>query len=289
MDVISTGTSIAFVMECFEKGVLTNADTGGHEFRWGDAELLVRAVEMIARREGFGAVMADGVARMSRRFGPTTSDFNLTVKGQELPMHEPRLKQALGVGYAVAPVGADHMMNMHDTDFTAEGDSLKRVNTALKTPVGPISNTVLNEDKMQIFYHEVNWMHFQDCAVNCHFYPYEYSQMAEALSGVTGVEYGIQDVLSVGERAQTLSRLFNLREGFTAEDDRIPKRVMQAFESGPLKGVEVTDETYHWARRRFYELMRWDPETGIPSREALDDLQFGRLFDVDTLAGGKHK
>jgi aldehyde:ferredoxin oxidoreductase len=289
LDAISTGASIAFVMDCFAHNLLTSEDTGGLEFRWGDGELLVRAVEMIAQRQDFGNVLAEGVARMCKRFGPGTEPYNLTVKGQELPMHEPRLKHALGLGYGVAPVGADHMMNMHDTDFTAEGDSLKRVNTALKTPVGPISNTVLNEDKMQIFYHEVNWMHFQDCAVNCHFYPYEYSQMAEALSGVTGVEYGIQDVLSVGERAQTLSRLFNLREGFTAEDDRIPKRVMQAFESGPLKGVEVTDETYHWARRRFYELMRWDPETGIPSREALDDLQFGRLFDVDTLAGGKHK
>jgi aldehyde:ferredoxin oxidoreductase len=231
---------------------LTGEDMGGLEFRWGDGDVLVRAVEMIAQQQGFGKVLAEGVARMSKRFGPQTEPFNLTVKGQELPMHEPRLKHALGLGYAIAPVGADHMMNMHDTDFVAEGDSLKRVNTALKTPVGPISNTVLNEDKMQIFFHEVNWMHFQDCAVNCHFYPYDYNQMAEALSGVTGVEYAIQDVLTVGERAQTLSRLFNLREGFTADDDRLPKRVMNAFASGPLEGVEITPESFHWARRRFY-------------------------------------
>lgn len=92
MDAISTGVAIAFVMECFERGILTAADTGGVEFRWGDPGTLVRAVEMIAARAGFGDVMADGVARMSQRFGPLTDEFNMTVKGQEIPMHEPRLK-----------------------------------------------------------------------------------------------------------------------------------------------------------------------------------------------------
>jgi aldehyde:ferredoxin oxidoreductase len=126
MDAISTGASIAFVMECFEQGIITPEDTGGLEFIWGDGDLLVRAVEMIAKREGFGDIMAEGVARMSVRFGPETEPFNLTVKGQELPMHEPRLKHVLGVGYAVAPVGADHMMNVHDTDFASEGEANKK-------------------------------------------------------------------------------------------------------------------------------------------------------------------
>jgi aldehyde:ferredoxin oxidoreductase len=272
MDVISCGTSIAFVMECFEKGVLTSADTGGLEFRWGNPEILLRAVEMIARREGFGAVMADGVARMSQRFGPATAEFNLTVKGQELPMHEPRLKQALGLGYAVAPVGADHMMNVHDTDFVSEGEGLKRVNAALEKQVGPLRPSDLGEDKLQVFYHELNWMHFQDCAVNCHFYVYHYDHMAAALSGVTGVEYSIHDILAVGERAQTLARLFNLREGFTADDDKLPKRVMTAFKTGPLAGVAINEESFNWARHRYYALMGWDAETGVPSQESVRRL-----------------
>src|SRR5258708_33473004 len=117
LDAISTGCSIAFVMECFEHGLLTAADTGGLEFRWGDAEILVRAVELIARREGFGAVMAEGVARMSRSFGPATEAFNITVKGQELPMHEPRLKHVLAVGYALAPVVAHHTINVPHPHF----------------------------------------------------------------------------------------------------------------------------------------------------------------------------
>jgi len=286
LDVISTGASIGFVMECFERGVLSTADTGGVAFRWGDGEMLVRAVEMIARQEGFGRVLGEGVARMSERFGPATADFNITVKGQELPMHEPRLKQVLGVGYAVAPVGADHMMNVHDTDFSGESDALKRVNEALPRPIGPLKPSDLGEDKLQIFYHELNWMHFQDCAVNCHFYPYHYGHLAAALSGVAGVEFTVPDVLAVGARAQTLARLFNLREGFTADDDKLPKRVMRAFKSGPLAGVEINPEAFAWAKARYYELMGWDRETGMPSRETVRALGLDEFIDARTAVHG---
>jgi aldehyde:ferredoxin oxidoreductase len=277
LDAISTGASIAFAMECFDHGLLTVADTGGLAYRWGEADLVVRSVEMIARREGFGNVLAEGVARMSRRFGPETDPFNLTVKGQELPMHEPRLKQAMGLGYAVAPVGADHMMNMHDTDFASAGEGLERVNSATGAEIGPLSPYELSEDKLQIFYHEVNWMHFQDCAVNCHFYPYSYEHLATALSGVSGLDYGLHDVLAVGARAQTLSRLFNLREGFSAGDDKLPRRVMKAFKDGPLAGVAISEESFAWAKSRYYELMGWDPDTGVPGADCLRELEIEGL------------
>ena len=277
LDAISTGAAIGFVMECFAQGILTPADTGGLDYQWGNADLLVRSVEMIAQRQGFGHIMAEGVARMSQRFGPATAPFNLTIKGQALPMHEPRLKHAMGLGYAVAPVGADHMMNMHDTDFANQGEGLRRVNSVLDEELGPLLPTSLDEAKLQIFYHELNWMHFQDCAINCHFYPYRYEHLAAALSGVTGVLYTVEDVLKVGARAQTLCRLFNLREGFTAEDDKLPKRVQKAFKKGPLAGVEISDETLAWAKRRYYELMGWDPETAVPSAACLQELALHTL------------
>ena len=132
---------------------------------------------------------------------------------------------------------------------------------------------------MQIFYHELNWTHFQDCALNCHFYCYDYHQLADALSAVSGIEYGIHDVLAVGARAQTLARLFNLREGFSADDDKLPKRVMQAFENGPLANIEVAEDRFIWARRRFYELMGWNPESGTPTAECLRELGLDRLLE----------
>jgi aldehyde:ferredoxin oxidoreductase len=278
LDTISTGMAIGFAMECFEAGLLTPADTGGLEYRWGDGDLVVRTVEMIAHRHGFGDVLAEGVARMARQIGPAAEPFNLTVKGQELAMHEPRLKFGLGLGYAVAPVGADHMMNIHDTNYTGQGDGLARVNSVSRRPIGPTSARVLDEDKLEIFFHEVNWMHFQDCAVNCHFYPYDYQHMATALSGVTGLTYTVADILRVGQRAQTLARLFNLREGFTAADDKLPQRVMRAFASGPLAGVEIGQADLDWAIHRYYELMQWEPATGIPTPACLADLELVELL-----------
>ena len=115
----------------------------------------------------------------------------------------------------------------------------------------------LGHQKMELFYHEVNWKHTLDSAIVCHFYPYNYVHVAEALSGVMGHDYDARAMLAIGERTQTLCRLFNLREGFTADDDKLPKRVMKAFETGPLAGVEITDEAFYGARNYWYGLMGW--------------------------------
>lgn len=283
LDTISTGMTVAFVMECVERGLLTAERTGGFLPRWGDAAALVEAVDMIAHRRGFGAQMAEGTRRLAQWIGGGAEAFTVEVKGQELPMHEPRLKHALGVGYAVAPVGADHMMNIHDTSYTSPGESLARVNAVYA--VGPLpANTAtpsdlqpLGPEKMELFYHEVNWQHFQDCAVTCMFYPYDYTHLAQALSGVTGHEYGLADILAVGERAQHLARLFNLREGLTAADDRLPKRVMRAFTEGPLAGAEITDEAFYQARQTWYARMGWTPE-GVPTPERLAALGLDELI-----------
>ena len=98
------------------------------------------------------------------------------------------------------------------------------------------------------------------------------------LSGVTGHPYTLADILAVGERAQTLARLFNLREGFTADDDRLPRRVRRAFSRGPLAGKAISDEQFEWARRRYYEMMGWDGATGVPSAAALARLGIDELL-----------
>ncbi len=275
LDPISTGMTIAFVMECVERGLLTAEMTGGFLPRWGSSKDMLTAVEMIAHRRGFGDKMALGSKRLAQWIGNGAEQYLVEVKGQELPMHEPRLKAALGVGYAVAPVGADHMMNIHDTGYAAPGGGLDRVNAVYK--VGPLPPSDLSTEKMTLFYYEVNWQHFQDCAISCMFYPYNYVQLAEALSAMTGHEYTPLDILAVGERAQHLCRLFNLREGFSEKDDRLPKRVMKAFQSGPLAGIEITDEALYNARQTWYGLMGWTPE-GVPTQERLARLGLTELL-----------
>jgi len=282
LDVISAGVTIAFMMECVENGLVSSEMTGGYLPRWGDPQALLDGIELIAKRKGFGDKMANGVKLLAGEIGNGAEKFALHVKGQELPMHEPRYKAALGFGYAVAPVGADHMMNIHDDKYASERDELARVNSVYK--VGPVSINDLGEEKMNIFLHEVNWKHFQDCALVCMFYPYTYEHLAEAMSGTTGVEFTVNDLLAVGERAQTLGRLFNYREGFTKSDDRLPDRVMKSFRSGPLSGVEITPESFEWAINRFYELMGWDQISGIPTLERIKKLGLAELLSDDVVA-----
>jgi aldehyde:ferredoxin oxidoreductase len=275
LDTISAGMTIAFVMECVEAGLLTKERTGGYLPSWGDAAAMLEGVDMIAHCRGFGAEMAQGSKRLAAAIGNGTERFLVEVKGQELPMHEPRIKFGLGVGYAVAPVGADHMMNVHDGEYSSLGDGLKRVNAVYET--GPLATTDLGLEKMTLVYHELNWKHFMDCAVTCMFYPYDYIQLAEAVSGATGRDYNPSDILQVGERAQTLCRLFNLREGLSAADDRIPKRVMKAFESGPLAGIEITDAALMAALLMWYTLMGYTEE-GVPTEARLEELGLAELL-----------
>jgi aldehyde:ferredoxin oxidoreductase len=276
LDSISLGMTIAFVMECVGRGLLTAEQTGGFLPRFGSAADMMQAVEMIAHGEGFGVQMGQGSKRLAAWIGGDAADYLVEVKGQELPMHEPRAKHALGVGYAVAPVGADHMMNMHDTGFAQPGEGLERVAEIKRFP--PMAFNDLSHQKMELFYHEVNRKHMLDSAVICHFLPYYPSHVAEVLGGLTGHDYTPQELLAVGERAQTLCRLFNLREGFTEEDDRMPRRVMKAFKEGPLAGVEITQEMFLNARNHWYGLMGWS-EAGVPTAERLQSLELTEILD----------
>jgi len=119
LDTISTGVTIAFAMECFERGLLTLEDTDGIDLRFGNGDAVVQVVHRIAHREGLGDLLAHGTRYAAARIGQGAERFAVQVKGQEYPMHEPRLKRALAIGYAVSPTGADHCHALHDTGLGA--------------------------------------------------------------------------------------------------------------------------------------------------------------------------
>jgi aldehyde:ferredoxin oxidoreductase len=275
LDTISAGASIAFAMECFENGLLTEEDTGGLTLNWGDETLVLDLIEQIARREGFGRLLAEGVARMAEQIGQGAEAFALHVKDQELPMHEPRGKHVLGVGYALSPTGADHMHNMHDTMYSGEGRSLDRLR-AFNPDLQPVEATLLNEDKLRLYFHHVNEQHFWDCAMMCMFLPYTPEQMVELVNAVTGWDVNLDETQVIGQRAITLSRVFNLREGFTADDDGLPRRFFKPFLKGETRRTAPLDpEAFEWAKGYYYQMMGWDAETGVPTREALEQLGIG--------------
>jgi len=267
LDTISTGVSIAFAMECYEKGLLTKEETGGIELSFGNADAVLELIEQIAYKRGFGRLLSEGVKKAAEKIGKGSSKFAMHVKGQEIPMHEPRLKQGLGIGYMVSPTGADHCHNIHDTYFSASAELIKPLGL-----LNPIPLQDIGEEKMRLLAYFGNWRHFGNCALLCMFVPWSYKQVVKMVEAVTGWETSLWELLKVGERAATLCRIYNIREGFTKDDDMLRDRwIKESFREGPLKGVKFTKEDLEQARLNYYGIMGWD-ENGVPTRGKLIDL-----------------
>lgn len=275
MDTISTGVAISFAMEAFEKGILTLEDTGGLPLRFGDTTALLTMIERIGAREGLGDLLAEGAKRAAERIGRGAEELAIHVKGQEVPMHEPRLKHALGVGYAFSPTGADHVHNIHDTAYTREGASMREARSLGILQTMPAD--YLGPEKVRLLYYEVNWRHFMNLAELCIFVPWTREQVLELMKAATGWNTTTWELAKAGERAINLTRAFNLREGFTELDDRIPRRFFTAFKDGPLQGKAIPAEAFEAARQLYYDMMGWD-EAGRPTAAKLHELGLGWLL-----------
>lgn len=276
MDSISTGVTIAFAMECFENGILTRADTDGIELRFGDAEALLKMTEKMARREGFGDVLADGVRRAAERIGNGAEQFAMYVKGLEVPMHEPRGKQAVALSYATAPVGADHMRAPHDPVYEGFHPSGAH---ALE-PLGlcePLPRLEMSPRKVRAYYYAQHWWNLCSTLGICDLAvvpinAQTVTHMLNVARAVTGWDTSLWELFKVAERGAALARVFNCREGFTAKDDRLPKRLHEAFIGGPLKDVRIDPDAFGRALRLYHQMEGWDPETGWPTFAKLAEL-----------------
>jgi len=277
IDTISTGMTIAFACECFEEGVITKEDTGGLELRFGDADLMLELLEMIARREGFGDVLAEGSARLAKKWGVEDQPFSLTVKGQEIPMHDPRVKVGVGFGYAVSTYGADHMTAAHDPYFTDENSFMFK---SVK-PLGiykAMHPTEITHDKIRSYMRLENLWRTMDALGLCLF---GYAPrgvmtldvMVQSINAVTGWNASLFELMKASERASMIARAFNSREGFTAKDDRLPERLFDPKPDGPNAGKKIfTKEDFNEGVQMFYEMIGCDAETGRPHRGKLMEL-----------------
>jgi len=267
LDSISTGGTIAFVMEAAERKALP-AEWQAQAPRFGDGESVINAIHQIAYRQGWGDWMAEGSQHLAERLGGEALQWLATGRGQELPMHDPRLKQTMAMGYALSPTGADHMHNFNDSFATSEeGDicqRLKEVGVAVPIPLWGIS-----EHKIEAYYYETAFKHFYDCAVICHFYPYRYQHMVEALSAAGGWDISLDEINQIGLRAIHLARLYLLREGFSARDDMLTARAFYRLADGPIAHQAITpEELAHWIGV-FYRRVGWDTN-GIPLASTLE-------------------
>jgi len=268
IDTISTGMSISFAMECFENNILNEFDTGGIILKFGNSKAMIQMIEKIAKREGLGDILAEGVKRAAEKIQNGAQKFAIHVKGQELPMHEPRLKQGLGLGYAISPTGAEHMHNLHDTVIANEG-SIANFNTfGIFTP---LRLNDLSAKKIRALIYHMNWCALGNALVMCYFVPWSPFELTEVVRAVTGWNSSTFELMKVGERIMNMTRIFNLREGFTSDDDRLPDRFFQPHTSGVLAETAINLENFSEAKKIYYEMMGWN-KNGVPLKIKLDEL-----------------
>jgi aldehyde:ferredoxin oxidoreductase len=284
MDTISTGVSIAFAMECYEKGLLRKEDLGGSELTWGDHEAALQLIDRIARREGVGALLGEGVKRIAEKIGRGAEEFAMHVKGCELPMHEVRGMKGHGLAYATSNRGACHLQ--------VETDDLFEENLCPEVGIDEASfpRSVRNKlyagpEKAKLNKIVGDLFALFDSLVVCKWTVYPcggtgITTLCEIISAATGWDVTVSELMTTGERIFTLCRAFNVREGITRKDDRLPARFSDPLPEGPYKGETLSQSMLDRMLDYYYELRGWDQETGIPTRERLEKLGLGHVAAV---------
>jgi aldehyde:ferredoxin oxidoreductase len=277
LDTIGTGVTIAFAMECFERELISVADTGGIELRFGNADALVTMVEQIGRRTDLGNLLAEGSKRAAQEIGYDAIRYAVQAKGQEYPMHEPRLKRGLAIGYAVSPTGADHCHSLHDTGMMNADEHGFNLNGALRSMglIEPIPLENLGAEKARAAAYNAMRSMMLNTVCMCLFVPWTNEERVKMVQAATGWDVTLYELLKVGERAWTLARLFNTREGFTPADDRLAPRSYEPTVSGALVSGALDPDAVDAAVHLFYGIVGWDPATGIPTRGKLHELGLG--------------
>lgn len=270
IDTISTGVSISFAMECFENGLLTIEDTDNIELNFGNAGSMLKMIELIGEKQGFGKLLAEGTKRAAEKIGKGAEQFAVNVKGQEVPMHDPRLKRGEALGYAMSPTGADHVHNMHDTFLYPKlPNSYNSLGVLEAIPIedfGP--------KKVRLYKIVGQWRTLNNFLVICLFTPWNVTQKVQIVRSVTGWNTTAYELMKVVERGNALARIFNLREGFTEKDDWLPPRFFQPKTSGALNQTSVDPKDLQKAKLLYYDMMGWT-EQGIPKESTLEELDIG--------------
>lgn len=270
IDTISCGATLAWAFECFERELISVEDTGGLVLRWGDAAMMLRLIEMIAHRQGFGDLLAEGTMRLAQRFGPETKALVAHGKGVEWPAVEPRADPSQALAYAVSPIGADHMTTAGPDcgpefwELTnpprSEGLSLRRVRAYHLQRTG---GSVIDGFGICRFLVGATGL----------------TRTAAIAKAALGWDLSLWEMMRAGDRRITIFRAYNAREGFTIEDDTLPPRAFQPIRKGPEHGTRIDPDRHRAAVEDYYALSGWDPQTGWPTRGKLLELSLEWLID----------
>ena len=275
LDSMSAGVTIGFAMELFEKGILTPADTGGLELKFGNDQAMIALLRMMAYREGIGDILTDGTKAAAKKIGKGSEKYAMNIKGLELPAYDVRGAKAHGLNYATAYTGADHN----------KGYAFQEI-FGIPVPWEVDRFAIEGKGKLTRWNQDVRCVTC-DCATMCAFIldtalPATSTQNTAALmEAVTGLIFTPDEVQKVGERVNNLAKAFNIREGFTRADDTFPERLMtEPLKEGGSKGQLISKEDLKTMLDEYYTDRGWNPETGVPTRAKLTDLGLGYVADL---------
>jgi aldehyde:ferredoxin oxidoreductase len=264
LDTISCGVVVGFAMECFEAGLLSSEDTGGSDLSFGNGDALIELIHLIGKREGLGQILAEGVKRASEKINGS-SEFAMHVKGLELPGYDPRGMKGQALTYAVADRGGCHLRsNTLRTEIIGKPRAYDRY--------------VYDEKAEMIRELQLNYATF-NCLIACVFGTFALAaeDYAEALSTIMDWSVTAKEIRLIGERALNLTRLFNIREGFTRQDDTLPQRLFnQPATRGPSKGQVVDKAAFEKMLDEYYQCMGWDTN-GVPTEDKLKELGLEKI------------
>jgi aldehyde:ferredoxin oxidoreductase len=265
MDSVSCGSAIGFAMECFEKGLITKKETRGINLSFGNGDALIELIHLIAKREGIGGLLSEGVKIASEKI-QGSSVFAMHVKGLDLPGYDPRGMKGQGLTYALSDRGACHVRS-------------NTIRTELLGIPQPIDRYAYEGKAQMVRDLQLDYATC-DSLIACVFGAFAISSddYANALHTLTGWPTTTAELRVIAERAWNLTRLFNVREGFTRRDDTLPERLlMQASTRGPSKGQVVNRDSFEKMLDEYYQIVGWEKHTGVPTQEKLMELGIEKL------------
>ena len=278
MDSISCGATIAWAFEAFNEGKLTLADTDGLDLSWGNADAMVQLTERIGQREGFGDLLAEGSERAARQIGRGTEAYLITFKGQEAPAHMPRVKRSLAVIYTTNPFGADHQSHEHDPAIEGDFEFYSDRMAVLGFSEGQETRS-LSDEKIRFAMVSQHMYSAMDSLNLCQFVygpawqlygPEDMLKLVQVVTGWEGVSF--DELQKVGERRLNMMRAFNAREGIDRKADVVPEKLFKPLKGGVSDGWQLDRAEVESALDKYFEFCGWEIETGVPTREKLEDL-----------------
>lgn len=265
IDTISAGAFVGFLMECYEKGIITKEDSGGLEIKWGNGDLLIEIIKQIASGKGLGKLFSNGITGAAKKIGKGAENLIVHVKNMDVPAHDPRAVFSLAVNYATGTRGACHERG--DPEDAAFG--LAYPELGFSEP----PNRFDTDPNIVKVYQDTSGLY--NLLVICNFMiagdTLTLTQIKEVFNSITGWGWKIGDLIRAQERAFTLQRLINVRDGLFRNSDILPKKFFNPAKTGGREGKALAPSDFEKALDEYYQLRGWD-KNGIPTEETLQKL-----------------